>query len=91
LKNPPPPDNQPAVAMATPAPSANPEPSMATPQLVSQQQNESAAPKGDPVDAGTLEALLAPVLSPHTQAAIVDAAPGLRAALILGSPDFMRR
>jgi hypothetical protein len=35
--------------------------------------------------------LLAPVLSTETRAAVASAQPGLRAALILGSPDFMRR
>ncbi len=90
LKSAPPADNQPAVATATPAPpNGNPEPAMAAPQLVS--QTEPAAPKADPLDPAPIQALLGPTLSPHTQSAIAEAAPGLRAALILGSPDFMRR
>jgi len=85
LKSPPPVVDQPAIAAAP----DNPAPNMAAPQLVS--QNEPAAPKADPLDPGPIQALLGPTLSPHTQSAIAEAAPGLRAALILGSPDFMRR
>jgi uncharacterized protein (DUF1800 family) len=44
-----------------------------------------------PVDAAHLEAVLGATLSSTTGAAAVRAAPALRAALILGSPDFMRR
>jgi len=43
-----------------------------------------------PVDAAALERLLAPVLSPHTREVVAGSAPPLRAALLLGSPDFMR-
>jgi uncharacterized protein (DUF1800 family) len=77
LKNPPPPDNQAASAMAAP-------------QLVSQ-PSEPVAAKGDPLDAGPLQALLGPILDQHTQAAIAESPPELKAALILGSPDFMRK
>ena len=91
LKNAPPPDDQPATAMA--APPNNPAPNMATPQLVSQQNEPAApaAPKSDPLDPAPLQALLGPILSPHTQATIAESPPDLQAALILGSPDFMRR
>ena len=44
-----------------------------------------------PVDAARLEATFGSTLSDATRAAIDGAPPGLRAALILGSPDFMRR
>jgi uncharacterized protein (DUF1800 family) len=44
-----------------------------------------------PADAARLEAIFASTLSSATRAALVPAAPVLRAALILGSPDFMRR
>jgi uncharacterized protein (DUF1800 family) len=44
-----------------------------------------------PVDAAGLEALIGATLSPSTRIAVAEAAPALRAALILGSPDFMRR
>jgi hypothetical protein len=44
-----------------------------------------------PVDAAALEALLGPALSPSTASTVAAAPPALRAALILGSPDFMRR
>jgi uncharacterized protein (DUF1800 family) len=79
LKSPPPPDE--------------PAPNMAAPQLVSQQNEPPApaAPKGDPLDPAPLQALLAPILTPHTQSAVAEAQADLRAALILGSPDFMRR
>ena len=44
-----------------------------------------------PVDAATLLATLGPAISGRTRRAIEDAQPALRAALVLGSPDFMRR
>jgi uncharacterized protein (DUF1800 family) len=44
-----------------------------------------------PVDAATLLATLGPAISGKTRRAIEDAQPSLRAALVLGSPDFMRR
>jgi uncharacterized protein (DUF1800 family) len=44
-----------------------------------------------PADAARLEAIFGSTLSSTTRAALVLAAPALRAALILGSPDFMRR
>jgi len=43
------------------------------------------------VDAQALKALLSPTLGDHTRAAIAGSPPALQAALILGSPDFMRR
>jgi len=45
----------------------------------------------EPLDAAPLEALLGPLLGAETRSAIAAAKPELRAALILGSPDFMRR
>jgi hypothetical protein len=45
----------------------------------------------NPVDAGHLEQIFGSTTSRSTWEAIVEAPPGLRAALILGSPDFMRR
>jgi uncharacterized protein (DUF1800 family) len=44
-----------------------------------------------PVDAALLERLFGPVLSPSTRTAVAAAPPALRAALILGSPDFTKR
>jgi uncharacterized protein (DUF1800 family) len=67
---------------------------MAQPQLVADQQPSSPPPeppKPTPLDAAPLERLLAPVLSDNTRAVVDAAPPDLRAALILGSPDFMRR
>jgi uncharacterized protein (DUF1800 family) len=49
----------------------------------------SATPQ--PVDAARLEAIFGSTLSNATRAAVKDSPPGLHAALILGSPDFMRR
>jgi len=80
----PPPEPQSAATM-TPAPQ---------PQLVAAQpgdQPKPEPPKADPLDSAPLEALLAPVLSDNTRAAVAEAPAGLKAALILGSPDFMRR
>ncbi len=50
-----------------------------------------AAAGSEPVTAAPLESLLAPALSSRTRAAVAAAPPALRAGLILGSPDFMRR
>jgi hypothetical protein len=44
-----------------------------------------------PGDAAHLEAIFGSALSDGTRAAIEESPKGLRAALILGSPDFMRR
>ena len=44
-----------------------------------------------PVDATALLATLGPTISDKTRAAVANAQPALRAALVLGSPDFMRR
>jgi len=44
-----------------------------------------------PADAATLLATLGPAISAKTRRAVEDAPPALRAALVLGSPDFMRR
>ena len=52
---------------------------------------EVSAPNNDPPDAGALEALLGPVLGKETQVAVAAAPEKLRAALILGSPEFMQR
>jgi uncharacterized protein (DUF1800 family) len=52
---------------------------------------EVAASAGGPIDAASLEKLLGPELSSNTRAALAAAPPELRAALMLGSPDFMRR
>jgi len=54
-------------------------------------QPDPPAVQGPPVDPAVLENLLAPGLSPKTQAAIGAAEPQLRAAMLLGGPDFMRR
>jgi uncharacterized protein (DUF1800 family) len=43
------------------------------------------------VNAGALQTLLSPILTEHTRAAIAGSPAAMKAALILGSPDFMRR
>jgi uncharacterized protein (DUF1800 family) len=48
-------------------------------------------PPADPVAAEPLAALLAPILSAKTRDAVAAAPGQLQAALLLGSPDFMRR
>jgi uncharacterized protein (DUF1800 family) len=48
-------------------------------------------PAGHPADADHLQALLGSTLADTTREAIADSPRALRAALILGSPDFMRR
>lgn len=54
------------------------------------QQNDNNRSKGAPVDASRLLTTLGPSVSGWTRAAVADSQPGLRAALVLGSPDFMR-
>jgi len=44
-----------------------------------------------PVNAAALEEIFGSTMSTATREAVAEAPPGLRAALILGSPDFMRR
>jgi uncharacterized protein (DUF1800 family) len=44
-----------------------------------------------PLDANALLATLGPAISDKTRAAVATSPPALRAALVLGSPDFMRR
>jgi hypothetical protein len=73
-------------------PIASPPPALPQPQLVADSPQPAVAPpKGDPVDPARLEAVLGPGLSLDAREAVAAAPPGLRAALILGSPDFMRR
>jgi hypothetical protein len=43
------------------------------------------------VDPKQLEEMFGSILAPETRAVVNTAPPGQRAALILGSPDFMRR
>jgi uncharacterized protein (DUF1800 family) len=52
---------------------------------------DETAPAPHPVDAAALAPLLGPALSPHTLEVVAGSPPELRAALLLGSPDFMRR
>jgi hypothetical protein len=52
---------------------------------------EPSAAHSPPIDAVALENLLAAALSAKTRAAIDAAEPPLRAAMLLGGPDFMRR
>src|SRR6266851_5153722 len=52
---------------------------------------EASASGGEPVDAAPLDSLLGPAIGPRTRAAMAAAPAEMRAALLLGSPDFMRR
>ena len=54
----------------------------------SEQPVDGATP---PVEANTLLATLGPQISDKTRATVAAAPPALRSALVLGSPDFMRR
>jgi uncharacterized protein (DUF1800 family) len=54
-------------------------------------RGETAAALGHPVDMAHLEAIFGSTMAGTTRDAVKDAPQGLRAALILGSPDFMRR
>jgi uncharacterized protein (DUF1800 family) len=95
VKNPPPPE-QPAAAPPMAGPAA---PQMQQqPQLVSDQpgqpkpdQPKPEQPKPQPLDPAPIETLLGPTLSDNTKTAVAEAPDNLKAALILGSPDFMRR
>jgi len=65
---------------------AEPRDEMANPAIVP----VADKPPPSPVDAVALEQLLAPVLSSRTRSVVDETNPDLRAALMLGSPDFMR-
>jgi uncharacterized protein (DUF1800 family) len=83
-----------ALPLKSPPPEQVAANAMATPQLVSDPAVPAAKPeppKGDPLDPAPLVQLLGPSLSDQTVATVEQAPPGLQAALILGSPDFMRR
>jgi uncharacterized protein (DUF1800 family) len=56
-----------------------------------QREDSALAGSTPPVDAGALLAALGPAISAKTRGAIAGSDPALRAALVLGSPDFMRR
>jgi hypothetical protein len=63
---------------------------MPAPQLVADSAGPTP-PKPEPLAIAPLETLLGPILSDNTRATAAAAPAGLQAALILGSPDFMRR
>jgi len=54
-------------------------------------RDEAAEGSTPPVEPATLLATLGPAISDKTRAAVAAAQPALRSALVLGSPDFMRR
>lgn len=53
-------------------------------------QPRPATPPPVPVDAAALDATLGSTISPRTHAIVAQAAAPLRAAMLLGSPDFMQ-
>jgi len=55
-----------------------------------QQEGASVAGSTPPLDANALLATLGPDIGEKTRAAVNQGEPALRAALVLGSPDFMR-
>jgi len=75
------------------------DPDAPTSGLKALQRQTDRAMRGDqpvdgatpPADADALLTTLGPQISDKTRAAIVASPPALRAALVLGSPDFMRR
>src|SRR5216684_817158 len=52
---------------------------------------EASASGAEPVDATPLDSLLGPAIGQRTRAALAASPAEMRAALLLGSPDFMRR
>jgi uncharacterized protein (DUF1800 family) len=63
---------------------------LAAPAPETLQAQPVADPENEPVDAERLEGMLGPTLTAQTRDTVADTPPGLRAAVILGSPDFMR-
>jgi uncharacterized protein (DUF1800 family) len=63
---------------------------LAAPPPETLQAQQVADPENEPVDAERLEGMLGPTLTAQTRDTVADTPPGLRAAVILGSPDFMR-
>ena len=80
--------HQPPAEEAAP-PAMNP--SMGAGAAVEVKAASGDKPKPIPVDAAKLETLLAPVLSERTRVAVAEEPDWLKAGLLLGSPDFMRR
>jgi uncharacterized protein (DUF1800 family) len=60
-------------------------------QRTAMRQRSDASWLMEPPDAAQLAMTLGGLLSPHTTGAIEDAPPRLRAAMIIGSPEFMMR
>src|SRR5262249_40979211 len=76
-------------ALPLAAPPSEPTPIL-LPAVATGEPQAPPPPKSPPVEAAPLEQLLLPVLDKQTLAAIAEAPPGLHAAMVLGSPDFMR-
>ena len=75
---------KPRAAMVAPQPGADMA-SMAPPPVV------APAPPATPLDATRLATTLGETISPRTREAVAASALPLRAAMLLGSPDFMQR
>ena len=58
---------------------------------MAQQDGGSVAGSTQPVEVNALYATLGPAIGEKTRSAVARSEPALRAALVLGSPDFMRR
>ena len=64
---------------------------LATGNVLGPYSDPSRPHAASPVDAARLEEIFGSTMSTATREAVAEAPPGLGAALILGSPDFMRR
>ena len=64
---------------------------LATSAVLGRYSDLSTPHAASPIDAMRLEQIFDSTMSSATRVAIAEAPPGLRAALILGSPEFMRR
>ena len=73
------------------APAGNAPKAMARQAERAMNASQPAEGSTPPVDADVLLDTLGPAISARTRRAVDDAAPAVRAALVLGSPDFMRR
>jgi uncharacterized protein (DUF1800 family) len=60
-------------------------------QVSDQPEAKPVPPKPEPLDPAALATLLGPMLGTNTVKTVAEAPAELKAALILGSPDFMRR
>ena len=80
--------NRPAAAPALPAPALG---EMMVAGAPATMAPATPAPPARPLDAARLQDTLGAAISPRTRGAVAASAEPLRAAMLLGSPDFMQR